>query len=78
MWTQGGGRGSSCVTGQELGDVDLLFSSDGEELFPTDVTSTRLCGTFSSDGEGFSTDVSETSRKQPRVGVHGASSRSII
>ena len=55
-----------------LSDVGLQSSSDGEELFSTDVSDTRLgWAGEESDSEGFSTDVSDTRRKRRRAGAQG-------
>ena len=52
------------VASHELSDEGLRFSSDGEELFSTDVSDRPLGGSFLSDSDGFSTDVSDTRRKR--------------
>ena len=49
-------------------DEDVFLSSSEDMSFSTDVSDTRLRGTWDSDSDGFSTDVSE-SRKRRRRGI---------
>ena len=69
MWILGG---ESSSTASHEDDVESQSSSDGEELFSTDVSDTQLGGVHSSDSEGFSMDVCDTKRKRPRARVQGA------
>ena len=63
----GGRLDSSSSAPSSSGGEDFLSSSDGDELYSTDVSDTRLRRVLDSDSDEFSTDVSE-SRKRRRGG----------
>ena len=66
MWIQGGGESSSVQSDGSDG-VDFCTSSDGEELYSTHVSGTRLGGVIFSDGDEFSMDVRDITRKRRRT-----------
>ena len=64
-----GGTSSGSSTASSASDDEDVFLSSSEDMsFSTDVSDTRLRGTWDSDSDGFSTDVSE-SRKRRRGGI---------
>ena len=64
-----GGTSSGSSTASSTSDDEDVFRSSSEDVsFSTDVSDTRLRGTWDSDSDGFSTDVSE-SRKRRRRGI---------
>ena len=64
-----GGTSSGSSTASSTSDDEDVFLSSSEDMsFSTDVSDTRLRGTWDSDSDGFSTDVSE-SRKRRRRGI---------
>ena len=66
----GGGNSCRSRSDAELSDIGLQYSSDGEELFSTDVSDMRLRGWLGegSDSDGFGTDDSDTRSKRRRAG----------
>ena len=63
----GGTSSGSSTASSTSDDEDVFLSSSDDMSFSTDVSDTRLRGTWDSDSDGFSTDVSE-SRKRRRGG----------
>ena len=67
-WNPGGTSSGSSNASSTSDDEDVFLSSLEDMSFSTDVSDTRLRGTWDSDSDGFSTDVSE-SRKRRRRGI---------
>ena len=54
----------------ELSDIGVQYTSDGDGLFSTNISDTRLGGWMRKvgDSDGSSTNISETKRKRRRAG----------
>ena len=62
-----GGMSSGSSTASSTSDDEDVFLSSSEDMsLSTDVSDTGLRGTWDSDSDGFSTDVSESRKRRQR------------